>query len=89
MRYYWISDVFQQVPPTWERTQRDHHEWVRLAADALVLGGSHLWQATVASGWTLLAAGHDGCPSVLVKIVGKLVQEATRQAVTGVTRLSS
>ena len=65
------------------------HEWARLAADELVLGGSHLWQATVASGWTLLAAGHDGCPSVLVKIVGKLVQEATRQAVTGVTRLSS
>jgi hypothetical protein len=27
----------------------DHHEWVRLAADELVLGGSHLWQALCAA----------------------------------------
>jgi predicted ATPase len=31
-------------------TTENHHEWVRLAADELVLGGSHLWQALCA-GW--------------------------------------
>jgi hypothetical protein len=31
-------------------TADDHHEWVRLAADELLLGGSHLWQALCA-GW--------------------------------------
>jgi hypothetical protein len=29
-------------------TADDHHEWVRLAADVLVLGGGHLWQALCA-----------------------------------------
>jgi len=45
-------------------TTSDHHDWVRLAADELFLGGSHLWQALCAGWVTKVLDATDGAEIV-------------------------
>lgn len=52
----------------------DHHEWVRLAADELVVGGNSLWRA-MASEWSRLAVARSPIEK-LVEEVNTLLADA-------------
>lgn len=57
-------------------TLNDHHEWVKSAADKLVVGGEILWQALCAA-WAQTCLGEDTCIEIADKIRSKLDATST------------